>query len=169
MAIFLCGFMGCGKTTVGKKMASLLGKKYCDMDELIVQKAGMSIPEIFEKLGEPEFRRMESELIVELGQFSGIVSCGGGAMLSDINGENAKKSGVVVFLDVPFETCYNRIKNDPNRPIATSRTKEQLKDLYDERYPKYKKNSGVCAECVDGPSNTVSIIINQLRECGALK
>ena len=121
MAIFLCGFMGCGKTTVGKKMASLLGKKYCDMDELIVQKAGMSIPEIFEKLGEPEFRRMESELIVELGQFSGIVSCGGGAMLSDINGENAKKSGVVVFLDVPFETCYNRIKNDPNRPIAAQK------------------------------------------------
>ena len=52
MAIFLCGFMGCGKTTIGKNLAKLLGRGYCDMDELIVKKAGMSIPEIFETKGE---------------------------------------------------------------------------------------------------------------------
>ena len=51
MAIFLCGFMGCGKTTIGKNLAKLLGCGYCDMDELIVKKAGMSIPEIFETKG----------------------------------------------------------------------------------------------------------------------
>jgi shikimate kinase len=169
MAIFLCGFMGCGKTTVGKRMAVMLGRKYCDMDELIVEKAGMSIPEIFEKLGEPEFRRMESELIVELGSFSGIVSCGGGAMLSEKNGKNAEKSGVVVFLDVPFETCYSRIKNDSNRPLVVNNTKEQLKALYDDRYPKYKANSGISVCCCEGPDKTASDVIRGLKDCGVLK
>ncbi|MGN0621230.1 MAG: shikimate kinase [Porcipelethomonas sp.] len=169
MAIFLCGFMGCGKTTVGKRIASKLGRKYCDMDELIVEKAGMTIPEIFEKLGEPEFRRMESELIIELGSFSGVVSCGGGAMLSEKNGENAKKSGTVVFLDVPFEICYERIKDDPNRPIAASRTKEQLLELYSERYPKYKGNSGISVECAGSPEKIAADIIQTLRDSGALK
>ena len=84
MAIFLCGFMGCGKTTIGKTLSRLLGCGYCDMDELIVKKAGMSIPEIFEKKGESYFRNMETELIKELGNFKGLVSCGGGAMLSDV-------------------------------------------------------------------------------------
>ena len=106
MAIFLCGFMGCGKTTIGKTLSRLLGCGYCDMDELIVKKAGMSIPEIFEKKGEPYFRSMETELIKELGNFKGLVSCGGGAMLSDVNGKLAAENGCVLFLDTPFETCY---------------------------------------------------------------
>lgn len=160
--------MGCGKTTVGKKISEQLSREYCDMDELISKKAGMTIPEIFEKKGEAEFRRMESELICELKSFDGVVSCGGGAMLSDINGENAKKSGVVVFLDVPFETCYNRIKDDPNRPLAASRTKKQLSELYNERYPKYKKNSGIRAECAGGPEKIAAYVIKLLNNTGAL-
>ncbi len=150
MTVFLCGFMGCGKTTVGKKLAEICGCGYCDMDELIVEKAGMSIPEIFEKFGEPHFRQMETNLIEELGNFGGIVSCGGGAMLNDKNGEIARSNGGVVFLDVPFETCYNRIAGDKNRPIAISRTKEELEELYNERYPKYLKNSTFKIECKNG-------------------
>lgn len=151
MTVFLCGFMGCGKTTIGKKLAEICGYGYCDMDELIVEKAGMTIPEIFEKYGEPHFRQMETDLIKELGSFGGVVSCGGGAMLNDINGDTAKENGVVVLLDVPFETCYSRIKDDANRPIAVSRTKEQLEELYNKRYPKYKKNSTFSVECKEGP------------------
>ncbi|MBQ7046698.1 MAG: shikimate kinase, partial [Oscillospiraceae bacterium] len=139
MTVFLCGFMGCGKTTVGKKLAEIRGCAYCDMDELIVQKAGMSIPEIFEKYGEPHFRQMETELIRELGNFGGVVSCGGGAMLSDVNGTIARENGVVVFLDTPFKSCYYRIAGDKNRPIAASRTRAELEELFNERYPKYKK------------------------------
>ena len=100
MAIFLCGFMGCGKTTIGKNLAKLLGCGYCDMDELIVKKAGMSIPEIFETKGEKHFRQMESDLIIELGSFKGIVSCGGGAMLNEQNGKNAAENGTVLFLSL---------------------------------------------------------------------
>lgn len=151
MTVFLCGFMGCGKTTVGKKLAEICGCGYCDMDELIVKKAGMTIPEIFEKYGEPHFRQMETDLIKELGSFGGVVSCGGGAMLSDVNGAAARENGVVVFLDVPFKTCYQRIAGDANRPIAVSRTREELEALFDERYPKYKRNSTFSVSCEHGP------------------
>lgn len=151
MTVFLCGFMGCGKTTVGKKLAEICGCGYCDMDELIVEKAGMSIPEIFDRYGEPHFRKLETELIEELGSFNGVVSCGGGTMLSEVNGEIARKNGVVVFLDVPFITCYYRISGDPNRPVAASRTRAQLEELYNQRYPKYKNNSTFTLKCEGGP------------------
>lgn len=151
MTVYLCGFMGCGKTTIGKKLAELRGCGYCDMDELIVKKAGMSIPEIFERYGEPRFRQMETELIGELGSFNGIVSCGGGAMLSDTNGEIARNNGVVVFLDAPFNACYYRISGDPNRPLAAGRTRKQLEQLFNERYPKYKKNATMTVKCKGGP------------------
>ncbi|MGN1481782.1 shikimate kinase [Porcipelethomonas sp.] len=167
MAIFLCGFMGCGKTTIGKTLAKLIGFGYCDMDELIVKKAGMSIPEIFETKGEAHFRSMETELIKELGSFKGVVSCGGGAMLNDINGKYAAESGCVLFLDTPFETCYGRIAGDKNRPVAASRTKEQLKELYDERYPKYLKNSGYRIDCDGTPyeiSNKITKLLKEKRE-----
>lgn len=151
MTIYLCGFMGCGKTTIGKKLAELCGSAYCDLDELIVKKVGMPIPEIFEKHGEPYFRQLETELIGELGSFNGVVSCGGGAMLSDKNGKIARENGTVVFLDVPFMTCYYRISGDANRPLAAKRTRKQLEELFKERYPKYKKNATVTVECAGGP------------------
>ncbi len=163
MTIYLCGFMGCGKTTIGKKLAELCGCSYSDMDELIVKKAGMTIPEIFEKYGEPRFREMETELINELGSFNGVVSCGGGAMLNDTNGEIARKNGVVIFLDVPFITCYHRISGDPNRPIAANRTRAQLEELYNERYPKYKKNATVSVPCQGGPLGIAKMIKKNLE------
>ena len=82
MTVFLCGFMGCGKTTVGKKLAEISGRGYCDTDELIVKRAGMPIPDIFKKYGEPYFRKLETDIIKELCDFNGIAACGGGAMLS---------------------------------------------------------------------------------------
>ena len=168
MAIFLCGFMGCGKTTIGKTLSRLLGCGYCDMDELIVKKAGMSIPEIFEKKGEPYFRNMETELIKELGNFKGLVSCGGGAMLSDVNGKLAAENGCVLFLDTPFETCYKRIAGDKNRPVAASRTREQLRELYNERYPKYLKNSGYSVNCEGTPFEISGNISKLLKEMGEI-
>ena len=114
MTVFLCGFMGCGKTTVGKKLAEISGRGYCDTDELIVKRAGMPIPDIFKKYGEPYFRKLETDIIKELCDFNGIAACGGGAMLSDINSGIARENGIVVFLDVPFKTCFYRISGDSN-------------------------------------------------------
>lgn len=162
MTVFLCGFMGCGKTTVGKKLAEISERSYCDTDELIVERAGMPIPDIFNKYGEPYFRRLETEIIKELCDFNGIAACGGGAMLSDINSGIARKNGIVVFLDVPFKTCFYRMVGDANRPIASSRSPKQLEELFNERYPIYKRNSTLTIKCEGSPLSAAKAILENL-------
>ena len=142
-AVYLCGFMGCGKTTVGRILAEKLGCEFYDMDEYIVQKEGMKIPEIFAEKGESYFRKTETEAIRELEEKRGVIACGGGAMLKKENAEIASAAGIVVYIEVPFETCYGRISWDKNRPIVMSNTKEELEFIYDSRVPVYKENSSV--------------------------
>ena len=154
MAVFLCGFMGCGKSTVGVLLAKNLGCSLLDTDELIVKREGMTIPEIFEKKGEPYFRELEKQVVSELSGGKAVVSCGGGTMLSDENAKAAREKGTVVYIDTSFESCYERIKDDSNRPIAASRTKEQLLDLYNTRAVKYRSNSD-CS--VDGEGSPMEI------------
>ena len=141
MVIFLCGFMGCGKSTVGKELAKLMGTKFVDMDTYIETKEGMSIPEIFAQKGEPYFRKVEAETVVELSKGNAIVGCGGGAMLNTTSAEVGRKSGQVIFLDVPFNVCYKRIKGDTNRPIVMNNSKEQLQDIFNQRHEIYQANS----------------------------
>lgn len=145
--IYLCGFMGCGKTTVGKALAKKLGVAFYDLDSFIEEKSGMTIPEIFEKYGEAHFRELESSAISDFRDRSGVIATGGGALLSERNADIANTLGITVFIDTPFEICYDRIKGDKNRPIAFNSTKEQLFSRYSERYPLYKAHS---AKTVDG-------------------
>lgn len=139
--IFLCGFMGCGKSTVGKILAKKMGISCVDLDTYIEKKAGMTIPEIFDKFGEEYFRKLETEALAAFADMGGVVATGGGALLSEKNGEVAKRSGMVVFIDTFFNACYERIKDDPNRPIAFNSTKKQLKERYDHRRPLYIAHS----------------------------
>lgn len=139
--IFLCGFMGCGKSTVGKILARKMHVQCVDLDKYIEDKEGMTIPEIFEKKGEPYFREIETKALAEFKELGGIVATGGGALLSEENGRVAKEAGMVVFIDTFFESCYERIKDDPNRPIAYNSTKEELKERYDYRRPLYTAHS----------------------------
>ena len=142
-AVYLCGFMGCGKTTVGKILAEKLGADFYDMDEYIVEREKMKIPEIFAEKGEKYFRETETAVIKELAEKKGIIACGGGAMLKRENAEIAAENGIVVYIDVPFEVCYGRISGDNNRPIVMSNTKEELEFIYDSRIPLYRENSSV--------------------------
>lgn len=142
-AVYLCGFMGCGKTSAGRLLAERLGCGFYDMDEYIVEREGMEIPEIFAEKGESYFRSAETEAICELEEKRGVIACGGGAMLKKENAEIALRSGIVVYIEVPFETCYGRIASDVNRPIVMSNTKEKLEFIYDSRAPIYRKNSSV--------------------------
>ncbi len=162
MAVFLCGFMGCGKSTIATTLSKYKGCSHCDTDELIVEKEGMSIPEIFEKKGESYFRQLESEIVESLENYKGIVACGGGLMLNDKNSEIARKNGVVLFLNTPFEVCYERIAKDSNRPIAVSKTKEELKELYNERYDKYMKNSDFSIDSDSSPMETAKLILKTI-------
>lgn len=141
--IFLCGFMGCGKSTVGKILGNKMGVTCVDLDKYIEDNEGMTIPEIFEKKGEEYFRKAESQALADFAEIGGIVATGGGTLLTEENGDIAKNAGMVVFIDTYFETCYNRIKDDPHRPIAVNSTKQQLKERFDYRRPLYIAHSHI--------------------------
>ena len=164
MTVFLCGFMGCGKSTIGKLTAKKLGCGFCDTDELIVKSQGMSIPEIFEKKGEPYFRETEAQTVKSLCGKPLVVACGGGAMLNPDTADAVKKNGgKIIFIDVPFNDCYERIKGDSNRPIVMSSTKEQLEERFRQRYGIYLKNSTVRIECTGSPVENAELIVNTVK------
>ena len=141
MTIFLCGFMGCGKSTIGKALANRLNAPFFDLDDYIVSKEGRTIPTIFEENGEPYFRQVEADSIGEISTQGGVIATGGGAMLNPKTAEFARGCGKVIYLDVPFLTCYKRICDDTNRPLVMNNTMTQLLDLYNKRKIVYIKNS----------------------------
>ncbi len=134
--IILCGFMGAGKTVVGKELAKIMGCRFIDTDEMIEREQGVAIKAIFATRGEEHFRKLEHELCKRIGEMKNcVVSTGGGAMTYDSNVEAVKKSGKIVFLDASFETICSRIGENAARPLF--KDKEQAKELYNERREKY--------------------------------
>ncbi len=161
--IFLCGFMGCGKTTVGKRLAKLLKCDFTDMDDYIEKLEGRSIPEIFSQSGEEYFRNTETKVICSFVGKTGVIATGGGALLSEENAKAAKEIGTVVFIDVRFSTCYMRIKDDKNRPIAFNSTKEELLNRYNDRKPKYIKNSSFTVDGNHGALTVANAVLSRLN------
>ncbi|MGN0643273.1 MAG: shikimate kinase [Huintestinicola sp.] len=161
--IYLCGFMGCGKTTVGRRLADILGCPYTDMDAYIEEKEKMKIPDIFSIHGEEYFRDKETAAVAALGEMGGVISCGGGAMLRAENGAEAAKHGTVVYIDTPFETCYSRISGDANRPIVKANTKESLYEIYLKRVPLYLAHSSLKADGSGTPLEIAEFIAASCR------
>lgn len=136
MNIVLCGFMGAGKTVVGKELAKVTGKKFVDTDELIEQETGVSIPAIFATRGEEYFRELEFEICKKVADMKNvIVSTGGGAMTFQRNVDAIKKGSSVIFLDASFGVICDRVGDASTRPLFKDR--ENAKKLYDERREKY--------------------------------
>ncbi len=142
LSVYLCGFMGCGKSHIGRQLAAALGRRFIDLDRYIVNAEGMTIPEIFDKYGEPHFRKLEAKYLREL---SGgrIGATGGGALINDETAKFAGESGLSVYINTAFEVCYKRIKGDTNRPLVMNNTPEQLEKLYSKRAVIYRRNA-VC-------------------------
>lgn len=161
--VFLCGFMGCGKSTVGKVAAGMLGVQFVDLDEFIEQQQEMSIPVIFSKKGEEFFRDCETKAIKDFDGKGAVVATGGGALLREENAEAAQAAGVVIFIDTDFETCYERIKDDPHRPIAYNSTKQQLKERFDQRRPLYQAHSQFTIDGALSPA----MMAKQIKEIAA--
>ncbi len=163
MIIFLCGFMGCGKSAMGRALARRLRLPLIDTDDFIVQQEGMSIPEIFAQKGEPYFRKVEAEAVRSLCQKHAVVACGGGAMLNPETAAAACAAGTVVFIDQTFDVCYERIKDDANRPIVQRNTKEQLKEIFDARADVYRRHSNLILMPADTPDETAQRLIAQMN------
>ncbi len=115
--IFLTGFMGAGKTTIGSELARISGLPFIDMDEEIVSKTGSTIPEIFKYAGENAFRAIEREVLFEIAdKGQGVIATGGGAPVNPLNRSVMKASGMIVNLTAPLEILRKRIGKDMNRP-----------------------------------------------------
>jgi len=135
--IYLVGFMGSGKSTAGKLVAQRLRMEFIDIDSLIEEREGMEIKKIFSEKGEKYFRQKEKETIKEISQKKGlVVSTGGGLGADRENMEIMKKTGTVVWLDVPLEEIIKRTEGDDTRPLL-KQPLESLKELYDERKSVY--------------------------------
>jgi shikimate kinase len=139
--LYLCGFMGCGKSTSGMFAAQKLRVGFVDLDSYIEKSAMLSIPEIFAAHGESRFRELETAAITEASEsISGIIALGGGAVIKPENITAINKYGVLVYIDTDFAACYERIKADPNRPLA-AKSREELETLYEARTQIYFKNA----------------------------
>lgn len=134
--IILCGFMGSGKTTVGKELARKMNFKFIDTDELIEKEQGITIKEIFEKHGEDYFRNLEHEICKKVSDMRNcIISTGGGVMTYKRNCDVLKNKNKIIFLDASFNIICKRIGNSNVRPLF--KDLEKAKQLYDERKKKY--------------------------------
>ena len=139
MHVYLTGFMGAGKTSVGRILAARLGWGFVDLDELIEKRAGMTISEIFERLGEPEFRRMEESALRQIAESeSTVVATGGGTMIEPKNRQLFKERGVTVWLDVPLSTVVQRLggQDTEKRPLFSDF--EGVAKLYEDRLADYE-------------------------------
>ena len=119
--IILTGFMGTGKSEVGKQLAAVLGRKFIDTDIQIEQEEGMSIAQLFTTRGESYFRERERQTIVYACQEEGaIIATGGGAMVSEENAARLKTSGMVICLTATPEVILSRVQKDETRPLLQS-------------------------------------------------
>lgn len=135
--ISLIGFMGVGKSTISRKLHTMTGRPEVDTDARIVEREGCSIARIFEEKGEAYFRRLETDMIDELGAIEpSVISCGGGMALRDMNVKKLRAMGEIVLLTATPETIYERVKDSRNRPLLNgNKNVPYIKELMEKRRP----------------------------------
>ena len=137
--IVLVGFMGTGKTTVGRLLTKKTGMPLVDMDTLIEERAGKPIAAIFAEDGEPHFRKLEREMVRELSAKEGqIISTGGGVVLNPENMADFEQTGLVVCLLASAETVLERVKHDTARPLLAGDKERKIVQLLETRKPLYE-------------------------------
>lgn len=139
--IFLTGFMGAGKSTVGRKLARRLGYRFADLDQLIVAREGRSIPEIFAAQGEVYFRDCETAVLAEQGAAKDTVfATGGGIVARAENRFLMKQAGLVVYLRAGWQTLERRLSRGSGRPLADpTKGWESIRRLWESRLPWYEE------------------------------
>ena len=139
--IILLGFMGTGKSVVGKKLSRILKRELVDTDKLIEKKAGKSIPEIFSEDGEEHFRGLESEVAKEVSKKKNcVIIAGGGIVLREENIRVLKTNGILICLEASPEVIYERVKNDTYRPLLQVKDPlQKIRNLLEYRKKYYDR------------------------------
>lgn len=168
MRLYLTGFMGSGKSTVGKRLAELLEWQFLDLDAAVVDLAGLTVPEIFSQQGEAAFRRLEREALEETLLRDGlVVATGGGTLTVKANRELLVGRGVTVWLNPPFSTIMRRIGRGADRPLF--RDGAQASELFRSRLEAYGSSSyRIDIDGDEAPDQVAGRIVVRLRqqECG---
>jgi len=159
--------MATGKTSVGKKLAAMTGREFLDMDAVIEQEAGISIPQIFSSRGERAFRKLESLLVERLVDQTGfVIATGGGTVVDAQNREKLKQCGVVIALMADIPTILRRAGSAEDRPMLAGDRLERIRTLMEQRAPAYAQadivvdTSALCIEEV------AQVILTRLQEFG---
>ena len=164
--IVLIGFMGTGKSTISDFLKNVFAMDVAEMDQIIAQRQGMSISDIFETYGEQYFRNLETNLLIEMQSRSNVViSCGGGTPMRECNVVEMKKNGRVVLLTAKPETILDRVKDNHDRPlIENNKTVPFITELMEKRRAKYEAAADIIIE-TDG-KNELEIceeLVHRLR------
>ena len=146
--IVLIGFMGAGKTSISEYLKTLFAMDVIEMDQIIAEREGMSIPDIFEVHGEQYFRDLETNLLIEMQSRTNVViSCGGGVPMRERNVVEMKKNGRVVLLTAKPETILNRVKDNHDRPLLEgNKNVSFIGDLMEKRREKYQAAADIVIE-----------------------
>jgi len=164
--IYLVGFMGCGKTTIGRLLASRIGWHFADLDHDIEKTHGATVQQIFAEQGEPHFRSLEYTALkarvseVERGKPS-VLALGGGTFVQPDNFALLENNGVTLWLDAPFELIQQRVAADGSRPLATDPV--MFRELFDARRNLYQlADHRVVIKSEDPEANVDAIIALKL-------
>ena len=164
--VILSGFMGSGKTAVGRRLAAILHMEFVDMDRYIEEKAGMKIIEIFAQYGEAYFRTLESQVVEELAQGKRyVIATGGGTLMREENVALFHSGGGTIFyLKVPLRALQERLKNDKRRPLLQVPDRNAvIEKLMNERTPQYLASADVV---VDAGAPAVVVVRRICALCG---
>lgn len=162
------GFMGAGKTTIGKKIAKILGYQFIDLDRNIEKKFGMKIPDIFNNYGEEFFRNVESECLIETSTTkNAVISLGGGTPIREKN-LNIIKRNISIYIKLPPKGLYNRLINSKNsRPLLQNLNSEELLQYITEKLKERESIYQSATIIIDGirPNlNTLIIALESLKK-----
>lgn len=131
--------MGSGKTLVGGMVAEQAHARFFDLDRVVEDRVGMSIAEIFARRSEDAFRAFEKEMLPRVLLAGAVVALGGGVVMDDDNWRLISGQAVTVYLEVPFETIWKRIRHVPGRPLLLNRSEAEVEALLERRRPRYEK------------------------------
>ena len=164
--VFLTGFMGSGKTTAGKTLATLLKTRFIDLDEYLEKRENRTIPEIFEEEGESKFREIETNCLAEILKLKDphVISLGGGTVCFNDNLETIKKNGQLVYIELPVDVLASRIKESKfTRPLLKNLSTEELVKNIEEILSARKKFYEQAHIIVNGLNLTPQLIQQKLR------
>ena len=163
--VILVGFMGAGKSAVGRQLARRLGRCFVETDDMIVAREGKSIPEIFREHGETRFRELEAEALEALKLKSGeVIATGGGFPCRAGRMDALRLLGTVVWLTGPFNDLLQRAQRLGGRPMLAERTPAEVEELYRTRQDDYRRAHVTVDTTGLGPDQVVARVLAALRE-----